>query len=227
MYALLMFNLKVERTHLQYLPCCSASPVRSHACKHTPQNGARGEQRKTLYCQGSLLRRWKWKDQTSCGTWYGKCHPSPDARACMHARTDTFSLYKKLIMKCVDPLESKYVPACFQACFFKNAIRTCCQKPTGVNPAAWAVFVHVTSFLEHSPSTRLLRVLPWGVGPEGGVQQTLGLSGLYVTLRINLHKKKQLCDLIHPTVYLIIVYVIIQKSSWNYTTSIFLSLTAF
>lgn len=53
-----------------------------------------------------------------------------------HARTDTLLLHKELIMKCVDPLESKYAPACFPACFFENATRAACQQLTGVNPAA-------------------------------------------------------------------------------------------
>lgn len=137
---------------------------------------------------------------------------------CTHARTHTLSLYKELVMQGVEPLESKYVaaPVCFPVCFFFFFFRECHlprlpeadrSKPSSMSCIYARDVIPWT--VQHSPSTRLLGVLPWGAGGWGwgwGTQQILGLkpeslSGLYITWRINLHMEKQLCDLIHSTIY--------------------------
>lgn len=113
----------MERTHFLSLDYCSASPVSSHACEHTPQNSKRREEKDLIM---SVFFAEKMKEERSNKLQDVIRNVIPPHG---HADTATLSLYKELIIKRVDPLDSKYAPACF----FENANYTTCQKLTGVN----------------------------------------------------------------------------------------------
>ncbi len=93
-YTLLSFTLRWRghvylslRLAFSHAHTLSHMHTHTHTDTHLRPKTELEESRETRQCQVSLLRRWKREDQTNSGTWYRKCHPSPDTHTHKHTHT--------------------------------------------------------------------------------------------------------------------------------------------